>query len=184
MVGLALTAMTMPASAAVEAITGVAVTSGGGTNPDGTLFQNMTYTSSGLLGTGTLHTDFTIDFSTSPVTTSGFPVLTRSDGATLSGTGVSTVDLSQYPYAAHGTFTLANGTGALAGVTAVIELTGFSRGPEVIGDEQTMSGTVTAPTQVPTDKADCKHRGWSDLTDVAGVPFSNQRACMAFLRGS
>ena len=146
-VAVAFAASVLPASAADEPITGTAVTSGG----DGASFSDWTYSSPGVLGTGTLHTDFTIDFSTSPATTSGFPVLTRSDGATLSGTGSGTVDISQTPIAVTTTFTMSNGTGLLAGVTAVIVLTGTVSGAGSTGDEFTMSGTVTTPTQVEGD---------------------------------
>jgi len=81
----------------------------------------------------------------------GTAVLTRSDGATLSGTGSGTVDISQTPIAVTTTFTMSNGTGLLAGVTAVIVLTGTVSGAGSTGDEFTMSGTVTTPTQVEGD---------------------------------
>jgi len=134
-----------PSAAADEVITGTAVTSGG----NGSTTQDWTYSSPGLLGTGTLHTDFTIDFSTTPATTTGFPTLTRADGATLSGTGSGTVDISQVPYPVTTTFTMANGTGALAGVTAVIVLTGTSSGPGITGDVFTMSGSLSTQGAPP-----------------------------------
>jgi hypothetical protein len=138
-VAVVVAASALPASAADEPITGTAVTSGG----DGASFQDWTYSSPGLLGTGTIHSEFTIDFSTTPFTTSGFNVLTRSDGATLSGTGTGTVDISQSPFVVTTTSIMGNGTGALSGVTAVIVLTGTISGPGSTGDVFTMSGTVT-----------------------------------------
>ena len=138
-VALVVAASALPASAADEPITGTAVTSGG----DGASIQDWTYSSPGLLGTGTLHSEFTIDFTTSPLTTSGVNVLTRSDGATLSGTGTGTVDISQSPFVVTTTSIMGNGTGALEGVTAVIVLTGTVAGPGSTGDAFTMSGTVT-----------------------------------------
>src|SRR6187402_1561857 len=75
-VAMVVAATGYPASAADEVLTGTAVTSGG----NGSTTQEWTYSSPGVLGSGTLHTDFTIDFSTTPATTTGIPVLTRSDG--------------------------------------------------------------------------------------------------------
>jgi hypothetical protein len=155
-VAMALATSAVPSAAADEVITGTAVTSGG----NGSTTQEWTYSSPGLLGTGTLHTDFTIDFSTSPATTTGVPVLTRADGATLSGTGSGTVDISQFPYPVTTTFTMTTGTGALAGATAVIVLTGTSGGPGVTGDVFTMSGSLsTQGSPQPTAEATAECEG-------------------------
>jgi hypothetical protein len=176
---LALATSAVPSAAADEVITGTAVTSGG----NGSTTQEWTYSSPGLLGTGTLHTDFTIDFSTTPATTTGVPVLTRADGATLSGTGSGTVDISQFPYPVTTTFTMANGTGALAGVTAVVVLTGTSGGPGVTGDVFTMSGSLTTQgAPQPTAEAFAACEGETGLI-VLSIADQSQETYDVFIDG-
>jgi hypothetical protein len=182
-VGLLVALMTMstaaPVGAATEPVTGTATTSGG----TGITTTDFVYSSPGVLGSGTMHFDFVLIFDP-PGTisgTEGTGVLTRSDGATLTGTETSTVDLSTSPFPVVIHFTVTSGTGALAGVTGEIVLTGTSQGPGTVGDVFTMTGTLTTPPPVPTDKDQCKDGGWQNLADDQGEPFPNQGQCVAFV---
>src|SRR5262245_25398946 len=86
--------LTTPAGAATEPVTGVATTSGG----NGLTTTDFEYTSPGVLGSGTLHFDFTLTPVVGGFVTQGTGLLARtSDGATLSGTESSTVDLTTNP---------------------------------------------------------------------------------------
>lgn len=166
-----------PAAAATEAVTGTATTSGG----NGSTTQDWVYSSPGLLGSGTIHNDFVLIFGQNPLRTEGTAVITRADGATLTATGTGTVDLSSYPYPVVANWTVTSGTGTLAGVTGEIVLSGTSRGPGMVGDVFTMSGTLTTPQLVPTNKDQCKHGGWQDLADDQGQPFANQGRCVSYV---
>jgi hypothetical protein len=165
----------VPAAAATEVVTGTATTSGG----NGFTTTDFVYTSSGLLGSGTFHFDFVLIAQPPGFRTQGTGVLTRSDGATLTGTTTGTVDLSTTPFPVVIHFTVTSGTGGLAGVTGEIVLTGTSRGPGAVGDVFTMTGTLTTP--VPTDKDQCKRGGWRNLANMEGEPFRNQGQCVSFV---
>jgi hypothetical protein len=177
LVSLVLAATVAPAGAVTEPITGTAVTSGG----NGFTNTDFTYTTSGILGSGTIHNEFVLIPVTGGFRTEGTGVLTRADGATLSGTTVGSVDLTTSPIGVTGSFTVTSGTGGLTGATGEIVLTGTSRGPGVIGDVFVMTGTLTVPPAVPTDKDQCKHRGWQNLGDDQGEPFRNQGQCVSFV---
>jgi hypothetical protein len=168
---------TAPVDAATEQVTGTATTSGG----NGITTTDFVYSSPGVLGSGTMHFDFTITFEPPGITTEGTGILTRSDGATLSGTETSTVDLSTTPFPVVIQFTVTSGTGALAGASGEIVFTGTSRGPGQVGDVFTMTGTLTTPPPVPTDKDQCKNGGWQNLADDLGQPFRNQGQCVSFV---
>jgi hypothetical protein len=143
MVGLVLTLMPMSAGTAgattTEEITGTATTSGG----NGFTTGDFDYTSPGILGSGTIHNDFVlIPLEGGGARTEGTAVLTRTDGATLTGPTTSTVDTSVYPFAVEGHFYVTSGSWEFAGFTGEIVLTGTSRGPGAIGDVFAMSGTL------------------------------------------
>jgi hypothetical protein len=167
--------MTAPTEAATEVVTGTATTSGG----NGITTTDFVYSSPGILGSGTMHFDFVLIPVPGGFRTQGTGVLTRSDGATLTGTETGTVDLTTTPFPVAIDFTVTAGTGALAGVTGEIGLTGTSRGPGAIGDVFAMTGTLTTP--VPTDKDQCKKGGWQNLADDQGEPFKNQGQCVSFV---
>jgi hypothetical protein len=169
--------MTTPAGAATEPVSGTATTSGG----NGLTTTDFVYTSPGVLGSGTLHFDFTLTPVVGGFVTQGTGLLTRtSDGATLSGTESGTVDLTTNPFPVVIHFQVTSGTGALTGATGEIVLTGTSRGPGVVGDVFTMSGTIS--TRVPTGTDECKRGGWRDLLDDDGEPFRNQGDCVSFVQ--
>ena len=155
------------------AFTGTATTSGG----NGFTTTDFTYSSPGVLGSGTMHFDFTFAGST----TSGTGVLTRSDGATLTGTETSAVTVSSNGFLVEIHFVVTSGTGGLTGVTGEIVLTGISGGPGVVGDVFTMTGTLTTPALVPSDEDQCKHGGWQDLSNDRGEPFANQGRCVSYV---
>jgi hypothetical protein len=163
------------AEAATEVVTGTATTSGG----NGTTTTDFVYSSPGVLGSGTIHFDFVLIAQPPGFRTQGTGVLTRSDGATLTGTEAGTVDLSTTPFPVVIRFTVTSGTGGLTGATGQIVLTGTSRGPGAVGDVFTMTGTLTTP--VPTDKDQCKKGGWRNLADDQGEPFKNQGQCVSFV---
>lgn len=165
-----------PVGAATEAVTGTATSSGG----NGLTTADFVYSSPGVLGSGTIHADFVFD--PSGTRTEGTGVLTRSDGATLTGPVTSTVNANPtggFDVVAHST--LASGSGALAGLTAEIVVTGTVAGPGSVGDVFTMTGTVTTPSPVATDKDQCKDDGWQNLVDDEGEPFRNQGQCVSFV---
>jgi hypothetical protein len=167
--------MIASAEAATEVVTGTATTSGG----NGTTTTDFVYSSPGVLGSGTIHFDFVLVPVPFGFQTQGTGVLTRSDGATLTGTETGTVDLSTTPFPVVIRFTVTSGTGGLAGMTGEIVLTGTSRGPGTVGEVFTMTGTLTTP--VPTDKDQCKNGGWRNLADDQGQPFKNQGQCVSFV---
>jgi hypothetical protein len=169
--------MTAPAEAATEVVTGTATTSGG----NGITTADFVYSSPGILGSGTIHFDFVLIPVPGGFRTEGTGVLTRADGATLTGTETGTVDLTMTPFPVVIRFTVTAGTGALAGASGEIVLTGTSRGPGAIGDVFAMTGTLTTPPPVPTDKDQCKHGGWQNLADDQGEPFKNQGQCVSFV---
>jgi hypothetical protein len=166
-----------PATAATETVTGTATTSGG----DNTSTTDFTYTSSGVLGTGSIHNEFVLIFGQDPLRTEGTGVLTRSDGSTLTLDELGTVDLSTFPYPVEIHFVITSGTGALAGASGEIVLTGTSTGPGAVGEAFSMSGTVTIPSLIPTGRAMCLNGGWRDLTDDQGDAFANLGRCVAFV---
>lgn len=180
-VGLLATLMTLstaaPVGAVTEPVTGTATTSGG----NGFTTTDFVYSSPGILGSGTMHFDFVLIPAPPGLRTEGTGVLTRSDGAMLTGTETSTVDLTTTPFPVVIHFTVSSGTGALAGAAGEIVLTGTSRGPGAVGDVFTITGTLTTPPPVPTDKNQCKDGGWQDLADNQGQPFRNQGQCVSFV---
>jgi hypothetical protein len=167
--------MIAPAEAATEVVTGTATTSAG----NGTTTQDFAYSSPGVLGSGTIHFDFVLIPQGGGFRTDGTGILTRSDGATLTGTETGTVSLSSFPFPVAIHFAVTSGTGALAGASGEIVLTGTSQGPGTVGDVFTMTGTLTTP--VPTDKDQCKNGGWQNLADDQGEPFKNQGQCVSFV---
>ncbi|MFL6203836.1 MAG: hypothetical protein ACJ739_00650, partial [Acidimicrobiales bacterium] len=156
-----------PATAATGIVTGTATTSGG----DNTSTTEFTYTSSGVLGTGSIHNEFVLVFGQSPLRTEGTGVLTRSDGSTLTLDELGTVDLSRFPYPVEIHFVVTAGTGALAGASGEIVLTGTSTGPGAVGEAFSMTGGITLPSPIPSDRATCLHGGWRDVADDHGDPF-------------
>jgi hypothetical protein len=171
--------MAAPAGAATEAVTGTATSSGG----NGFTTADFAYSSPGVLGSGSIHSEFVLV--PDPPGALGTGVLTRSDGATLSGPLTSTVNASAsggFDVVAH--FTLASGTGGLNGVTGEIVLTGNLRGPGAVGDSFTMTGTLTMGPPVATDKDQCKDGGWQNLVDDQAQPFRNQGQCVSFVAPS
>lgn len=167
--------MIAPADAATEVVAGTATTSGG----NGTTTTDFVYSSPGILGSGTMHFDFVLTPQGGGFRTDGTGILTRSDGATLTGTETGTVSLGSFPFPVVIHFTVTSGTGGLAGVTGEIVLTGTSQGPGAVGDVFTMTGTLTTP--VPTDKDQCKNGGWQNLANDQGEPFKNQGQCVSFV---
>ena len=166
-----------PATAATETVTGTATTSGG----DNISTTDFTYTSSGVLGTGSIHNEFVLIFGENPLRTEGTGVLTRSDGSTLTIDELGTVDLSTFPYPVEIHFMITSGTGALAGASGEIVLSGTSTGPGAVGEAFSMTGAITIPSPMPTDRSMCLHGGWRDLTDDQGDPFANLGRCAAFV---
>jgi hypothetical protein len=167
-----------PVGAATEAVTGTATSSGG----NGLTTADAVYSSPGILGSGTIHSDFVLISEPPGSRTEGTSVVTRSDGATLTGPSTGTVNASPtggFDVVAH--FTVSSGTGGLAGVTGEIVLTGNVAGPGSVGDVFTMTGTLTTPSPVATDKDQCKDDGWQNLVDDQGEPFRNQGQCVSFV---
>lgn len=182
MIALVVAVMTMftaaPAGAATEEVTGTATTSGG----NGLTTVDFVYSSPGLLGSGTIHSDFVLFDDPPGSRTEGTGVLVRSDGATLTGTGTSTVRVSPTGgFDVVSYFTVTSGTGGLAGVTGEVAMTGNVVWPGSTGDVFTMSGTLTTPSPVAVDKDGCKADGWQDLVDDQGEPFRNQGQCVSFV---
>lgn len=142
MVGLVLTLMPMYTGTAgattTEQITGTATSSGG----NGFTTADFDYTSPGILGSGTMHFDFVLIFEEGRVRTEGTGVLTRSDGATLTGTETSTVESTTSGFSVEAHFTVTSGSWEFAGFIGEIVLTGTTSGPGSIGDVFTMSGTL------------------------------------------
>ena len=117
-----------------------------------------------------------------PIALPNWGVMTRSDGATLSGPISGTVDLSTIPVHVTGSFIPTSGTGGLTGVTGEILTTGDPVGPPgSVGEVFTMSATLTIPSPVPTNKDQCKNGGWQNLADDQGEPFANQGQCVSFV---
>lgn len=170
--------MATPAGAATQAVTGTATSSGG----NGFTTADFAYSSPGVLGSGSIHSEFILI--PDPFGARGTGVLTRSDGATLSGPLTSTVNDVQGGFDVVAHFTLASGTGGLSGVTAEIVLTGTVRGPGSVGDTFTLTGTLTAGPPVPTNKDQCKDGGWQNLGDDQGQPFRSQGQCVSFVTPS
>jgi len=172
---------TAPVEAATESVTGTATTSGG----NGITNTDFVYSSPGILGSGTLHDEFVLTPLPPPFfgfRLEGTGVFTRSDGATLSGTLSGTVDLNTTPFHVINRFIPTSGTGGLAGVTGEIVMTGDPLPPPgSVGDVFTLSGTLTIPSPVPTDKEQCKNGGWQDFVDDQGEPFPNQGQCVSFV---
>ncbi len=168
----------IPEGTATEVITGTATSSGG----NGFTTADFVYSSSGMLGSGTIHAEFVLIADPPGSRTEGTSVITRSDGATLTGPGTSTVNTSPtggFDVVVHSTLT--SGTGALAGVTGEIVLTGTVVGPGSVGDLFTMTGTLTTPSPSATDKDRCKDEGWRNLVDDKREPFRNQGQCVSFV---
>ena len=44
-----------------------------------------------------------------------------------------------------------------------------------------MTGAITIPSPIPTDRAMCRNGGWQELTDDQGDPFANLGRCVAFV---
>ena len=161
-----------------EAVTGTATSSGG----NGFTTADFVYSSPGILASGTMAFDFVLIPDPPGSRTEGTGVLTRSDGAALTGAETSTVNANPMGgFDVVGHFTVGSGTGALAGVTGEIVLTGIVAGPGSVGDEFTMTGTLTTPSLVATDKEQCRDDGWQNLVDDQGEPFRNQGQCVSFV---
>jgi hypothetical protein len=180
--GLLATLMTIsmaaPVGAATEAVAGTATSSGG----NGFTTADLAYSSPGMLGSGTMHFDFVLIPDSPGSRTEGTGVLTRSDGATLTGPETSSVNANPAGgFDVVAQFTVTSGTGGLAGVTGEIVLTGTVAGPGSVGDVFTMTGTLTTPSPVATDKDQCKHGGWQNLVDDQGEAFRNDGQCVSFV---
>jgi len=170
--------MAAPVGAATEAVTGTATSSGG----NGFTTADLAYSSPGTLGSGTMHFDFVLTSDPPGSRTEGTGVLTRSDGATLTGTETSTVNANPTRgFDVVADFTVTSGTGGLAGVTGEIVLAGTVAGPGSVGDVFTMTGILTTPSPVATDKEQCKQDGWQNLVDDQGEPFRSQGQCVSFV---
>jgi hypothetical protein len=66
-------------------------------------------------------------------------------------------------------------------------LTGTAGAPGSVGSvgrEFTMTGTLTTPSPVATERDQCKHDGWQNLVDDQGEPFRNQGHCVSFVAHS
>jgi hypothetical protein len=167
-----------PEGAVTEVVTGTATSSGG----DGFTTADFVYSSPGILGSGTMHFEFVLISDPPGSRTEGTGVLTRSDGATLTGIETSIVNTNPaggFDVVAH--FTVTSGTGGLAGATGEIVLTGNVAGPGSVGDVFTMTGILTIPSPVAADMDQCKDDGWQNLVDDQGEPFRNQGRCVSFV---
>ena len=182
LIGLVVLSITLFTGASVEAdtietVTGTAIVTGGNATSTG----DFVYTTTGILGSGTYHTDFVLDLGLPIFHFQGTGVFTRSDGATLSGTASGTVEFISGSSHVTSSFIPTSGTGGLAGVTGEILSVGNPSPPPSIGAVFTLSGTLTIPSAVPTDKAQCKHGGWHDLVDDQAEPFPNQGQCVSLV---
>ena len=130
------------AAAATTSITGTALSGPGG---NGFTSAEFTYSSPSELGSGTMHFDYVLTFQPPGATSTGTGLLTRSDGATLVGTQTGTADFGFIPIHVVIHFTVTSGTGALAGTTGEIVLTGTSPGPGSVGDVFAMTGKLHFP---------------------------------------
>ena len=167
-----------PEGTATEVITGTATSSGG----NGFTTADLVYSSPGMLGSGTIHAEFVLISDPPGSRTEGTAVITRSDGATLTGPETSTVNTSPtggFDVVAH--ITPTSGTGALAGVTGEIVLAGTVVGPGSVGDVFTMTGTLTTPSASAPDKDSCKGDGWRNVVDDQGEAFRNQGQCVSLV---
>ncbi len=175
---IALLAASM-AQAATFPISGTTTLTGG----NGFTNSEFTYDSPGILGTGTMVTEFTVfvDATSGLVHVSGTFVLTRMDGATLTGPFTATVGpiYEPQPWPVTGIHVVTAGTGEFAGATGEITISGTIGEP---GTTATMSGTLNIPRPVPTDKDQCKDGGWRNLDDDHGRAFRNQGRCVAFVQ--
>ena len=68
----------------------------------------------------------------------------------------------------------------------------FDEGNDVVGqgtpgevylDNFSINGEIVSGPNTPTNKSDCKHGGWMNLTDAQGNPFENQGQCVAYVNG-
>jgi len=152
-------------------VSGTAVTT---SNELGT--TDFSYSTAGPLGSGTIHNDYTFTLQPPGLVTSGTAVLTRSDGATLSGITTGTVDFSTLPgpLAVVIQLHLTSGTGAFADASADLTLTGMSAGPGHIGESFALAGTFAAPktkaSPPVTPNAQVKLANFTVL-DQYGSPF-------------
>jgi len=131
------------AAAATSSITGTATITGG----TGFTSLDFTYSSPSELGSGTIHLDYVLTFEPPGVTSAGTGVLTRSDGATLTGTETSTADFCCFPLPFVTHFVVISGTGALAGTSGEIVLTGTTEGPAGPSSDFAMTGKLHFPPQ-------------------------------------
>ena len=111
-------------------------------------------------------------------------VLTRSDGATLTGPTTATVGpiSGLTPWPLNIDLIVTAGTGELAGATGEINLTGATYGPGSSFDPPAaMTGTLTIPA--PGAHGQGTMQGWrlAVLDDDQGQAFSNQGLCVAFV---
>jgi hypothetical protein len=144
-----------------------------------------TYTSTGVLGSGTYRIDAFVSIAGSDVAFSGTATLTRSDGATLSGTMTGTAALVSIdqPDPFQYSLVLTTGTGGL--VSAQVQAQGAYTNTQLAGPGSTsdssftFTGTVVA-TATPSSKDACKNGGWHGFTDQNGQPFRNQGQCVSW----
>ena len=120
-VALVVAASALPASAADEPITGTACDQRWRRRFDPRMDLLVTRVASAR---ARCTSGFTIDFSTSPLTTSGVNVLDALRRGNAVGDGDGDRRHLAVPFVVTTTSIMGNGTGALAGVTAVIVLTG------------------------------------------------------------
>ena len=131
-----------PAAADTESITGTTTTIAGNR-----LYSNeFSYSSPGVLGSGTIHTDYTVSFVPNGFVNVGSFVLTRSDGATtLHGTSTGTGNPTTIPFLVVIRLVVTSGTADFAGATGEIVLTGLTTGPTALGEVADMTGSLTLP---------------------------------------
>ncbi len=74
------------------------------------------------------------------------------------------------------TLSLASATAGVATVTVVYSNTS---GTSIYDSVESLAFTA-----LPTSKADCQHGGWANFTDSQGTTFTNQSACMKWLKAN
>jgi hypothetical protein len=144
-----------------------------------------TYTSTGVLGTGTYRIDAYVSIAGPDVAFSGTAMLTRSDGATLSGTMTGTAALVpiDQPDPFQYSLDLTTGTGGL--VSAQLDAHGTYTNTQLAGPGSTSQSSFTftgsaAADTTPPNKDACKNGGWHRFTDQNGQAFSNQGQCVSW----
>jgi hypothetical protein len=166
-----------------------------GNNPPSSLREPWlgTYTSTGPLGHGNVRIEYILTTPPPPhaIGLGGTATLTRSDGASLSGTvaGWSETGEGGIPFAL--TLSLTQGTRDLVSATLNVTGTGGFVGEGagkglnpangLLYQVFTFIGTVNTRNPMPTSTNDCNRGGWRHLTDDHGRPFTNQGDCLRWV---